>query len=152
MTINIPRKKMDEHMSLFPILLATDPWEDDRCSVGPEISQPSFMEAKRSTPCPYGWYSSLGSLVVGADSPGFLQMTHTSVCILSIVSDAGNPGIRSESDPDAEDTAVCGDAVLWWAPPLLSCAEDDGGFSSRWDSALKLRVSWRVRGGTPAVR
>jgi len=39
-------------------------------------------------------------------------MTHTAVRILSIVSEAGNPGICSESDPDVEDTVVCGDAVL----------------------------------------
>jgi hypothetical protein len=67
------------------------------------------------------------------------------------VSEAGNPGICSESDPDVDDV-VCGDAFRCWAPALLSCADDDGGFSSRRGSVLKLRVSWRVGGGTPEER
>jgi hypothetical protein len=39
-------------------------------------------------------------------------MTHKFVCILSIVSEAGKPGIRRETEPEAEETAACGDAVL----------------------------------------
>jgi hypothetical protein len=84
--------------------------------------------------------------------PGFLHTTHREVCTLSIVSEAGNPGICSESDPDEDDVVVCGDALLCWAPVLLSCEDDDGGFSSIRGSALKLRVSWRVGGGTPDER
>lgn len=91
-------------------------------------------------------------LLCVADSPGFLHMTHTAVRILSIVSEAGNPGICSESDPDVEDTVVCGDAVLWLVVALLPCTEDNESFSSWQSSAFRLRVSWRVGGGTPDVR
>jgi hypothetical protein len=127
------------------------PWEAYRCSDGKEISHLSCPQ--QPTHCSHTTtLHLLHHLLCGADSPGFLHMTHTFVCILSIVSEAGNPGIRSESDPDVADTVDCGDVVLWWGLTLLSCTEDNGGFSSRWDSALKLRVSWRVRGGTPAAR
>jgi hypothetical protein len=73
------------------------------------------------------------------NSPGFLHTTHRDVCTLSIVSEDGNPGICREIDPDV-DVVVCGDAFRSWAP-ALSCADDDGGFSSRRGSILKLRVS-----------
>ena len=85
-------------------------------------------------------------------SPGFLHTTHGEACTLSIVSEAGNPGICSERDPDVDDVVVCDDTFLCWEPVLLSCADDDGGFSSRRGSVLKLRVSWRVGGGTPDER
>jgi hypothetical protein len=51
-------------------------------------------------------------LLCRTDSPDFLQMTHTFGCILSIVREAGNPGIRSASDAVVEGMVVCGDAVL----------------------------------------
>jgi hypothetical protein len=97
------------------------------------------------------WYSTL-QLLHSFSDPGFLHTTHREVCTLSIVSEAGNPGICSESDPDVDDVEVCGEAFLCWAPVLLSCEDDEGGFSSRRASVLKLRVSWRVGGGNPDER